>query len=191
MPLHHALLSLLDRDESYGYELKTAFESSVGAQWGPLNIGHVYQLLRRLERDGLVAVVRAEPHGGRPDRVIYAITDDGRRELRDWLEQPSGAPAGYRDDLHLKLTAAARDGEPTLHAVIRRERTALLGELHALRSLPPEPSPSAALLVESAALQAEARLKVLDAAEASAGALVDSAARDRPSTGHAAARRAG
>jgi DNA-binding PadR family transcriptional regulator len=190
MPLHHALLSLLDRGESYGYELKTAFETTVGPQWGPLNIGHVYQLLRRLERDGLVAVVRAEPHGRRPDRVIYAITDDGHKELRAWIQQPT-APGGYRDDLHLKLTAAARDGEATIRGVIARERTALLGELHALRTLPQATSPAAALLVDSAALQTEARLKLLDAAEASAHALATSADEDHATADRTAARRAG
>ncbi|MDQ2896329.1 MAG: helix-turn-helix transcriptional regulator [Actinomycetota bacterium] len=45
MAIHHAILSLLDRDESYGYELRAELERSVGPQWGQLNIGHVYQLL--------------------------------------------------------------------------------------------------------------------------------------------------
>ena len=79
MPLHHALLSLLADGESYGYELKGAFERSVGAQWGTLNIGHLYQVLDRLKRDGLVEVVRAEPHPRRPDRLIYAITRPAAR----------------------------------------------------------------------------------------------------------------
>src|SRR5688572_1132734 len=103
MPIHHALLSLLADGESYGYELKGAFERSVGPQWGALNIGHLYQVLDRLKRDGLVAVVRAEPQPRRPDRLIYAITETGRDELARWLEAPSAPAAGYRDELYLKL----------------------------------------------------------------------------------------
>ena len=103
MPIHHALLSLLDRGESYGYELRAELERSVGPQWGQLNIGHVYQLLERLKRDELITIVRSEPQPRRTERVIYAITEAGRRELSDWLTTPSTPNTGYRDDLYLKL----------------------------------------------------------------------------------------
>jgi DNA-binding PadR family transcriptional regulator len=171
MALHHALLSLLAGGESYGYELRAAFERSVGPQWGALNIGHLYQVLDRLKRDGLVAVVRSEPQPRRPDRLIYAITPAGEEELGRWLETPSPPAPGYRDDLYLKLVAAARGG--SLGGVIRREREALLGELHALRALPAGDA-LAALLTEGAALQVEARLRLLELAEQDADALVAS-----------------
>src|SRR5919202_5880478 len=103
MALHHALLSLLADGESYGYELRGAFERSVGPQWGALNIGHLYQVLDRLKRDGHVEVVRAEAQPRRPDRLIYAITPVGREELSRWLRAPSPPAAGYRDELYLKL----------------------------------------------------------------------------------------
>jgi DNA-binding PadR family transcriptional regulator len=168
MPLHHALLSLLADGESYGYELKAAFERAVGPQWGALNIGHLYQVLDRLKRDRLVAVVRSEPQPRRPDRLIYAITPAGREELLRWLSTPSPPATGYRDDLYLKLVAAARAG--TLPAVVRSEREVLLGELHALRAQPAGEAVSA-LLIEGAALQVEARLRLLELAEQDAARL--------------------
>src|SRR5947208_935140 len=72
MPIHHALLALLADGESYGYELKGAFERSVGPQWGALNIGHLYQVLDRLKRDGHVQILRADPQPRRPDRAAGA-----------------------------------------------------------------------------------------------------------------------
>jgi DNA-binding PadR family transcriptional regulator len=179
MPLHHALLSLLADGESYGYELKGAFERSVGPQWGGLNIGHLYQVLDRLKRDGLVEAVRAEAQPRRPDRLIYAITEPGRTELRRWLDTPSPPAAGYRDELYLKLVAAARAGSETLAAVVRGERHALLAELHALRALVRPGDDLAALLTEGAALQVEARLRLLELAEEDAPALVAAAAEPR------------
>jgi DNA-binding PadR family transcriptional regulator len=177
MALHHALLSLLADRESYGYELKGAFERSVGPQWGALNIGHLYQVLDRLKRDGHVQVVRAEPQPRRPDRLIYAITDSGRDELRDWLHTPSPPAAGYRDDLYLKLVAAARAGTAELAGVIRREREMQLAELHALRELAArEDDALAALLTEGAALHVEARLRLLDLTEQDISTLVAAAA---------------
>ena len=177
MALHHALLCLLADGESYGYELKGEFERSVGPQWGALNIGHLYQVLDRLKRDGLVEVVRAEPQPRRPDRLIYAITPAGREELAGWLGTPSPGAPGYRDDLYLKLLAAARTGRDALAGVISRERQAELAELHALRELAArESDPLAALLTEGAALQVEARLRLIELAEADVAALVDAAA---------------
>ena len=173
MALHHSLLSLLDQGESYGYELKGVFERSVGPQWGTLNIGHLYQVLDRLKRDGHVKVLRAEPQPRRPDRLIYAITESGRAELRAWLRNPSPPAAGYRDDLYLKLVAAARAGTEELTGVIRREREAQLGELHALRRLAaPEADALTALLTEGAALHVEARLRLLELAEQDTANLV-------------------
>lgn len=171
MSLHHALLSLLAAGESYGYELKGAFERSAGPQWGTLNIGHVYQLLDRLRRDGLVTDVRAEPQPRRPDRRVYAITPAGRDELARWLETASPPATGYRDDLYLKLVAAARAGAEMLRGVIHREREALLAELHGLRRLAPTGDDLAALLVEGAALSVEARLRLLDLADDDADTL--------------------
>jgi DNA-binding PadR family transcriptional regulator len=54
LSIHHAVLGLLADGPSYGYELKANFERAIGPQWGELNIGHLYQVLERLERDGLV-----------------------------------------------------------------------------------------------------------------------------------------
>jgi DNA-binding PadR family transcriptional regulator len=176
MPIHHAVLSLLTRGESYGYELKGEFARAVGSQWGELNIGHLYQVLDRLRRDGLVTVVRSEPQPRGSDRLIYAITPAGEEELRRWLQTPSAPAAGYRDDLYLKLVSAAAEGREALLAVVRRERAALLGELHALRSLPAEDE-LAGLLAEGAALQVDARVRLLDLAEGAAGALAAAGAR--------------
>jgi DNA-binding PadR family transcriptional regulator len=180
MALHHALLSLLADGESYGYELKSAFERRAGPQWGALNIGHLYQVLDRLKRDGLVEVVRAEPQPRRPDRLIYAITPAGREELERWLGAPSPPAAGYRDDLYLKLVAGAAVGESELLAVVRRERQALMGELHALRELAAGADELAGLLTEGAALQIEGQLRLLELADHDAPALADAVRADRP-----------
>jgi hypothetical protein len=110
----------------------------------------------------------AEPQPRRPDRLIYAITPVGEAELARWLSEPT-PPAPYRDELYLKLVAAANAGAAVVQAVVQSERAALLGELHALRALAASKTPLVALLTEGAAGQVGARLQTLDRAEASAG----------------------
>ena len=144
MPLHHAVLALLSAKPAHGYELKTSFEQAVGDQWGGLNIGHLYQILDRLSRDGLIDSQR-QPQQVKPDRVIHRLTPAGRAELDRWLAEPAIPARGYRDDFFLKIMAAVRSADPaTLPAVLRRQRAHLLRQLHALADAraPPAPQPS-------------------------------------------------
>src|SRR5918912_3217593 len=105
MPIQHAVLALLADGPGHGYELKAQFEESVGPQWGDLNIGHLYQVLDRLVRDGLVTrqSVRQED---RPDKVVYQLTSGGRSELEQWLGSPFVRRGGDRGDFFLELFAA-------------------------------------------------------------------------------------
>ena len=166
MPLHHAVLALLAAKPAHGYELKTSFEHAVGDQWGGLNIGHLYQILDRLSRDGLIES-RRQPQQVKPDRVIHRLTAAGRAELDRWLSEPAIAARGYRDDFFLKIMAAARSGDPaTLPAVLSRQRAHLLRQLHALanaRSTTTEAVES--LLITAAELHIRADLGIVDAAE--------------------------
>jgi DNA-binding PadR family transcriptional regulator len=166
MPIQHAVLALLERGESYGYELRAEFKESVGPQWGDLNIGHLYQVLDRLVRDGLVTR-RAVAQSDRPDKFVYRLTKAGRRELRHWLETPFVRQGGYRDDFFLKLFAASRLGPEHLETVLRVQRQAYLGELASLGELRAGhgDDPLVSLLVEAAILHTEANLRVVELAE--------------------------
>jgi len=160
MAIQHAVLALLADRPSYGYELKTAFESSVGPQWGTINIGHLYQILERLSRDGLVTSERVTQQV-KPDRVVYEITGLGRAELDRWLGEPSSRGGGFRDDFFLKVMAAAHTGEEAvLRGVLGRQRTYLLHELRNLQQLRTAHAqdPIVTLLVAAAARHVEADL---------------------------------
>jgi DNA-binding PadR family transcriptional regulator len=171
MPLHHAVLALLAGKPAHGYELKGSFEQAVGEQWGGLNIGHLYQILDRLTRDGLIESER-QPQPIKPDRVVHHLTPAGRAELDRWLAEPSGRVRGYRDDFFLKLMAAVQAGDrATLDGVLRRQRAHLLQELHALseaKKLAERPEVDG-LLITAAELHIRADLGVIDAAEQALG----------------------
>jgi DNA-binding PadR family transcriptional regulator len=166
VPLHHAVLALLADKPAHGYELRSSFEQAVGQQWGGLNIGHLYQILDRLSRDGLIESQRQQ-QPVKPDRVVHRLTPAGRAELDHWLAEPSARVRGYRDDFFLKVMAAARDGDPgTLAGVLTRQRAHLLRELHGLaESRSQDPPPVVGLLITAAELHVRADLGVVDAAE--------------------------
>jgi len=89
MSVKHAILGLLAKGPLHGYELKGGFEEL--APTTELNVGQVYMTLDRLSRDRLVTyevVNQAE----RPDKKVYALTEEGRKELKEWLATPSAIP---------------------------------------------------------------------------------------------------
>jgi DNA-binding PadR family transcriptional regulator len=166
MPIQHAVLALLGDGPSYGYELKANFEESIGPQWGELNIGHLYQILDRLVREGFVRK-RVVQQANRPDKTVYRLTKQGEAELGRWLEAPFVRQAGYRDDFFLKLFAASRLGAKPLGRVIRIQREAYMTELASLRQLQKNHAddPLVGLLIEAAVLHTEANLRVVDLAD--------------------------
>jgi len=184
MPLHHAVLALLADKPAHGYELKSSFEQAVGDQWGGLNIGHLYQILERLSRDGLIASER-QPQPVKPDRVVHHLTPAGRAELDRWLGEPSPRQRGYRDDFVLKLMAAVQSGDrQTLDGVLRGQRAHLLRELRSLADARAQaPSAVVALLITAAELHVRADIGVVDAAEERLAPEVLLAARDAGDAG--------
>lgn len=169
MPLHHAVLALLATKPAHGYELKGSFEQAVGEQWGGLNIGHLYQILDRLARDGLIESER-QPQPVKPDRVVHHLTPAGRAELDRWLREPSLQVRGYRDDFFLKVMAAVQSDDPaTLSGVLSRQRVHLLKQLRSLTEARALGAPPAvvSLLITAAELHIRADLGVVDAAEKS------------------------
>lgn len=127
MSIRYGLLALLEQGPRYGSQLRSEFENRTGATW-PLNIGQVYTTLGRLERDGLI--VPTGDRDARPARQqLYAITDDGRRELAQWYDRPVDRSQPARDELAIKLAMAVSSPGVDLGGIIQRQRR------HTLRAL--------------------------------------------------------
>ena len=85
MSLRHAILGLLSRQPSTGYELARMFDLSLRTTWHASH-SQIYPGLARLEGLGLAEVVG---HGPRRSKT-WAVTAQGQEELRRWLleEEP-------------------------------------------------------------------------------------------------------
>ncbi|MET9123366.1 MULTISPECIES: PadR family transcriptional regulator [unclassified Streptomyces] len=172
MPLHHAVLALLTQRPNHGYELKTRFEETIGPQWGGLNIGHLYQILERLVRDGYVAKSQVA-QTDRPDKNLYTLTEAGERELRDWATTAWVRVGGFRDELFLKLLGAVALGPQTLDKLIESQRQTYLSELAGLaqQRRAHTGEPLVAVLIDAAIAHTKADLALLDSAAQHLGPL--------------------
>ena len=80
MSLRYAVLGLLARRPSTGYELTQTFDRSLRTSWHARH-SQIYPELAKLEAADLVEVIR---HGARRSKT-YGITATGHIELRRWL----------------------------------------------------------------------------------------------------------
>ncbi|MFF3334081.1 PadR family transcriptional regulator [Streptomyces sp. NPDC002888] len=165
LPLHHAVLALLTEGESHGYELKGRFEEAIGPQWGGLNIGHLYQILDRLVRDGFVSRSQvAQPD--RPDKTLYRLTPAGQDEVLGWATSAWVRTSGFRDELFLKLFGASALGAEALDAFVAAQRQTYLSELAGLTRLRRTHTgdPLVSLLLDAAIGHTKADLEVVEGA---------------------------
>ena len=182
MSVKHALLSLLEQEPMYGYQLRQEFEARTGGTW-PLNVGQVYTTLTRLERDGLVAPAAhdeaAAPDGGDATRtttqvqVRYRLTDAGRDEVATWFTTPVTRSQPARDELAIKLALAVTVPGVDVGTLIQRQRSASMQALQDYTRLKRQAGGEQAradlawgLVLDSLVFAAEAEIRWLDHCEA-------------------------
>ncbi len=105
-----ALLLLVSRGATHGYELLERLPSLVGEE--RVDVGNVYRALRGLEDEGLVVSEwRGDLPG--PAKRSYTLTEEGRGLLDEWLR----ALGVLRDELTTFLDdpqKSSRDRNPRL-----------------------------------------------------------------------------
>jgi DNA-binding PadR family transcriptional regulator len=117
MSLKHALLGFLNYGPHTGYELKKVFDISVAHFWNA-ELSQIYPSLKALESEGLVEM-NVEVQADRPNRKVYSITDDGRRELIEWLGTPAESDQ-VREPLLVKLFFGSSLARQDLVAVLQK-----------------------------------------------------------------------
>ena len=129
MSVRNAILGLLAKKPRHGYELRAAFSAVVGEASWDVKPAQIYTTLDRLEESGLVQTKSDIGEGREPDRRIYAITRDGRHDLKEWFA--SSIPSEHqRDEFYVKLMISLISGEADPAKIIQTQRTRLYQELH-------------------------------------------------------------
>lgn len=102
MALGDAILVLLTERPMTGYELAKTFDTSIGFFWRA-DHQQIYRELTRLRDRGHIQG-REVVQSGKPNKLVYTLTSDGRAALRQWAARPSKA-SSIKDDLLVRLYA--------------------------------------------------------------------------------------
>ena len=91
-PLALAVLVLTAERPMHPYEMAQVLRER--GKHTSINIkrGSLYTVVRSLQRHGLIEATGTFRQGRRPERTVYALTDAGRAETRDWLRELIAVP---------------------------------------------------------------------------------------------------
>ncbi|NUR86938.1 MAG: PadR family transcriptional regulator [Nonomuraea sp.] len=87
-----AVLSAVVLRPMHPYEMASVLRARGKDDDMPIKWGSLYTVVRNLDRHGLIEAVGSAKEGGRPERTIYRITEEGVAELRDWARELLAAP---------------------------------------------------------------------------------------------------
>jgi DNA-binding PadR family transcriptional regulator len=163
-----ALLGLLEREPSHGYDLKRDYDAYFG-RGKPLPFGQVYATLARLARDGKVVGGEAEPGAG-PDRKRYAITEQGVSEVEAWLAEPVEPEPHLQTVLFGKVVLALMLGR-SAEKYLDTQRSAHLQQMRQLTERRRTGAVVDALLADHGLFHLEADLRWIDLTTARLDAL--------------------
>lgn len=163
-----AILGLLEREPSHGYDLKRDYDTFFG-HGRSLPYGQVYATLGRLARDGKVVAAESEPGGG-PDRKRYVITEDGVSEIEAWLAEPVAPEPHLQTVLFVKVVLALMSGRDA-EGYLDLQRAAHMERMRELTELRRTGGIVEALLADHGLFHMEADLRWIDLTTARLDAL--------------------
>ncbi len=153
------LLGLASVAPSYGYDLKHTYDRYFGLK-KPLAFGQVYATLARMIRDGYLVELGAEAGAG-PDRRRYAVTDQGRAHLSDWMMTPDVPSEALQANLFAKVVVALLTDNDA-QELLDRQRAQHMRQMRVLTQAKQDADLMHVLLYDHALFHIEADLHWID-----------------------------
>lgn len=134
-----AVLGLLLKKPSYGYELVERFNRAFAAEPGRWRVTPtaIYNALGTLEREHLIERVAPESGEAEPAqrmaRQDFRVTAEGARAMREWLAEPMSSDP---TDEELLIRLHVGGGDATLRDMLRLHTAECLQALEEVAKLP-------------------------------------------------------
>lgn len=161
MSVKHALLALLYQNPAHGYELGKQLSAVVNAEWD-VKHGQIASTLARLNDANLVGYDIEETDDA-PDRKVYFVTEEGKRELESWYLTPEVREYRLGDAFYIKLVLSLVGGPVSPEQVLTMQRRELYQQLHEVKDMRLQADMRTQLpwilLLESAIMHLEADLR--------------------------------
>jgi len=171
-PLGLAALAWLVTGPMHPYELGRRLQETGMDRSVKFNRGSLYMVVEQLQKAGFVAEQETVRDSQRPERTVYALTDDGRTELYDWMRELVAEPQHEYLQFGVALSLLSVLSPVEAVDLLTRRHTSLVTEAEEIRGTihaATENGVGWVFLIEE-----EYRLKVLETESAFATGLMQS-----------------
>jgi DNA-binding PadR family transcriptional regulator len=83
------ILGILANGPKTGYEIRQYAKSTTNLFWSELKFGHIYPALQSLDEKKLIKIHKEQISEGGKKTKSYKITEEGQKELNDWIINPN------------------------------------------------------------------------------------------------------
>lgn len=132
-PLALAVLVSLYEKPMHPYEVAQTLRARAKQESVRLNYGSLYAVVDSLEKKGFVKATGTVREGKRPERTVYEITDDGAREMNEWMTDLISTPSKEYPAFLAGLSFLPSLPPDEALAALRSRREALNVKLAAMR----------------------------------------------------------
>jgi DNA-binding PadR family transcriptional regulator len=132
-PLALAVLVSLYEKPMHPYEVAQTLRQRAKQESVRLNYGSLYAVVESLEKNGFIKATGTVREGKRPERTVYAITDDGAREMDDWMTELIGVPTKEYPAFMAGLSFLAALSPADAHMALKGRADALSVKLAGIR----------------------------------------------------------
>jgi len=91
-PLALAVMAELTTGPKHPYDMARRFKQTGKDRHIKYNHSSLYMVVEQLTKSGFIAKQKAVRDSARPERTVYALTADGRREVYDWMRELVARP---------------------------------------------------------------------------------------------------
>jgi DNA-binding PadR family transcriptional regulator len=130
-----AVLSYLTMRPMHPYELSRTLRENGDERSIKFNHGSLYMVVQQLARAGFIEAQETSREGQRPERTVYALTEAGRRELRDWLRELVGEPQPEYPHFVAALSLIAALPPSDVVPLLRQRLSRLAGQHAEIRAV--------------------------------------------------------
>lgn len=109
-------LAILNCEDGTGYEIRKLVSDGHFSHFVDASFGSIYPALAKMEADGL-CISHEEQQDGKPNRKVYSITDEGRREFLKALCRPAQKDMFKSEFLLLAMCAEMMNPADVVRAI--------------------------------------------------------------------------
>ena len=133
-PLALAVLAELLLGPLHPYEIGRRLKEHGKDRNIKYNRGSLYMVVEQLTKAGFISAQETVRDTQRPERTVYALTDDGRDELYDWLRELVAQPRHEYPQFGVALSLLSVISPPEAVELLEQRRSALTSESDEIRA---------------------------------------------------------